>query len=338
MSTSVPIVLGALLIAAGAVSITAAAVGNPIRIGRTSVPGPETAVERAVIALVGAIRVAAVIPVFLVGKSGAHATPLTAAGATGTPDPSITVDPSPTPSPEPAPGPSAVTATSDGPVVTSISVAGGPAPACTRTFTASVRVNGGPVNVVYRAFVDGVPVGSARRAKQISGTGLRTLDAVTITADHGGTMRVRFDVINPNPSLLTGTATWDAPPSCAPVVAPPATTATPPAPSAPTLGISIAVPPSVTGACDVNGKVGVIVTGHLEIGPGASATVTWTVVASGGGPSQSNTVTTSSDISATLVLVPGDYTMSLSANSPATNPTAPTPVSGSVTVTCSTVP
>src|SRR5690242_17179061 len=102
---SVLLVLCALLIVAGGLSLLAAVMGNPVRIGPLSVPGPEGALERAVIGVVGAVCVAAVVPIVMMNNHSASP-PFRAANATGSPEPSVSsatpsVAPSPSPTPEP---------------------------------------------------------------------------------------------------------------------------------------------------------------------------------------------------------------------------------------------
>src|SRR4051812_46749539 len=69
VSMRVLLIVSALLIVAGAVAIAAAVMGNPIRIGRSRFPGPESSIERAVIGVMGAVCLAAIIPAFLVGAA-----------------------------------------------------------------------------------------------------------------------------------------------------------------------------------------------------------------------------------------------------------------------------
>jgi hypothetical protein len=231
VSMSVLVVLCALLIVAGGLTILAAVMGNPVRIGPLSVPGPEGATERAVIGVVGAVCVAAVLPVVLMNH-GTVSRPFTVANSTTTPEPTATATATPTPFSTPPAGPSVVAASPGVPSVTSIAVGQDSATGCVRTFTATVRISDSPVTVHYRGYVNGGE--TFDRSKSVSGTGARPLDSIQVTATHSGVWTVRFDVLGPNPSVLTGTATWSAPAACDPS---PSTTTTSP-PSQPMLTIT----------------------------------------------------------------------------------------------------
>jgi hypothetical protein len=232
---SVLVVLCALLIVAGGLSLLAAVMGNPVRIGPLSAPGPEGALERALIGVVGAVCIAAVLPIVMMNRDST-APPFRSANATSTPEPSAAA-PSPTPSSTAAAGPSVVAASPGVPTVTSIAVGQDSGAGCVRTFTATVRISAGPVVVRYRVYVDGVVAGQANRQKTISGTGSRTLDAIQVTASHAGDVRVRFDVLGPNPSILTGSATWTAPAACNPAA--PVATNSPPTPTLSIAGLTV---------------------------------------------------------------------------------------------------
>jgi hypothetical protein len=238
------------------VSILAAVMGNPVRIGSLSVPGPEGAVERAVIGVVGAICVAAILPVVLINRDS-RGEPFTVANATTTSEPPVvTRSPSPTPSPTPPVGPSAVAATPGIPAVTSIAVGQDAANGCLRTFTATVRISSGTVNVRYRVYVNGSVVGDPNRTRSVSGIGARPLDTIAVTATHGGAWTVRVDVLGPNPSVLTGTAVWNAPIACNP----------PPPPTSPPPTLSI-------GAVTVSGPLSTDACGIAIINVSSSVTV-----------------------------------------------------------------
>jgi hypothetical protein len=302
VSTPFLLVLSILLILAGAVSIAAATMGNPIKIGRSRFPGPETSVERAVIGVIGAVCLAAIIPAFIV--SAAHGAPVadnipfTPDSPTPTPELVVTATaPVPTSStPEPAAGPSTAVPTPGKPTVTSIAVAAGTANGCNRGFSASVHVENGPVAVRYRIYVDGVLVGPTARNRTVDGTGPKALDAITVTAAHSGPIKVRYDVTGPNPTLLTGSTTWTAPAACQPTVAapppPPVTTQNPPPPTTdpvppttviPSLSVDIAGTTTYNNTCDAVTPP-FPVTGSVLIGAGtaSSVSVTWVLHVTGG--------------------------------------------------------
>jgi hypothetical protein len=65
MSEQTLVGLGVLVIVVGCVSIAAAAMGNPIKIGRKRLPGPGDPIERTAIAMIGAICLATVITAFI---------------------------------------------------------------------------------------------------------------------------------------------------------------------------------------------------------------------------------------------------------------------------------
>jgi hypothetical protein len=277
VSVSVLLVLCALLIVAGGLSLVAAVMGNPVRIGPLSVPGPEGALERAIIGVVGAVCVAAVLPIVVTNRDSTTP-PFRAANAIATPDPSNSTtarSQSPIPSATPEAGPSVVAASSGVPTVTSIAVGQDSGAGCVRTFTATVRISDGPVAVRYRIYVDGVVAGQANRQKTVSGTGSRTLDAIQVTASHAGDVRVRFDVVGPNPSILTGSATWTAPAACNP--APPPATTSPPPPTLSIIGLNVTN--LGTNLCT---SVTVNVSATLTVGSApAGLDVTYTVSADG---------------------------------------------------------
>jgi hypothetical protein len=308
------------------VSILAAVMGNPVRIGAMRVPGPEGAVERAVIGVIGAVCVAAVLPVLLM-KQVPGGEPYPVADQTSSPGPVAVTSPTATPSPTPPVGPSAVVATPGVPTVTSIAVGQDAATGCLRTFTATVHISAGPVTVRYRVYVNGVVVGDPNRTRSVNGTGARLLDNVAVTATHSGAWTVRVDVLGPNPGILTGTAVWTAPGACDPA-APPTTTAPP---NLPTLSVSVDLPPNYDGDCATLPPL--TITGHVTIGAGPTPTVTYHLVVDG------LTVATDSVSQTTTVPSPaplgvGAHTVSLDATSPGTNPTTTQPVGGSYTITC----
>lgn len=255
------LIVSALLIVAGAVAIAAAVMGNPIRIGRTRFPGPESSIERAVIGVMGAVCLAAIIPAFLVGAAhdrNARATVPLSVDASGSPELVVTTTdpsaPTATATAEPPAGPSTSPVVPGKPTVTAIAVAGGPVSnRCTRTFTGTVHVSNGPANVRYRIYVDGVVTGANNRTRTVNGEGAKSLDSITVTAAHSGAVKVRYDVLGPNPALLTATTTWTADAACQPAgpTAPggPTTTAPPPPPPTPTLTVSSI---NVTGPNDTD--------------------------------------------------------------------------------------
>jgi hypothetical protein len=324
VSMSVQLVLCALLIVAGGVSILAAAMGNPVRIGAMRVPGPEGAVERAVIGVIGAVCVAAVLPVVLMNQ-GPGGEPYPVADQASSPGPAAVALPSASPSPTPPVGPSAVVATPGVPTVTSIAVGQDAASGCLRTFSATVHISAGPVTVRYRVYVNGAVVGDPNRTRTVNGTGARLLDNVAVTATHSGAWTVRVDVLGPNPGILTGTAVWAAPAACDP--APPPTT--PPPPPAPTLAVSVDLPSNYSGDCTTLPPQSI--TGHIIIGAGPTPTVTYHLLVD-------NVTVATAQVSQTAV-VPypaafGAHTVSLDATSPDTNPTTTQPAGGSYTITC----
>jgi hypothetical protein len=329
VSLSVLLVLCALLIVAGGVSLLAAAMGNPIRIGPVSVPGPDGALERAVIGVLGAVCVAAVVPVVLMGRTPPDERFVAANSAT-TPEPSATRPAaSPTASPTPPVGPSAASAAPGVPTVTTIAVGDDGGTGCAHTFTAIVHISNGPVPVRYRAYVDGAVVGDPNRSKTISGTGGRTLDSVQVTATRSGPVTVRFDILGPNPTILSGTANWTAPAACDPAPPTSATATTPPPPT-PTLGVGLSLPPDYDGLCASGPQF--IVTMHITIGAGPTPTVAYhlsvdsTQVLTG-------SVSQTSDVPYVAGMAAGKHTVVITADSATTNPTTATN-SGSFTVTC----
>jgi hypothetical protein len=326
---SVLLVLCALLIVAGGVSLLAAAMGNPVRIGALRMPGPEGAVERAVIGVIGAVCVAAILPVVLMNSGPRE--PYAVADATDSPQPSPGASRTAEPSPTPPVGPSAVVATPGVPTVTSIAIGQDSATGCVRTFSATVRISAGPVTVRYRVYVNGAIVGEPNRSKSISGTGARLLDNVAVTATHSGAWTVRVDVLAPNPGILTGTAVWSAPAACNP--APPPTTPPPPPPTLSLSDLSV-TGPAPTDAC-TNAPISVSAT--LTVGSAPTGLdVTYSVVV-GAEPAVTDTVHVTSPISTGKVVVlpiatPGSVTVTFSASAPGA--TTPTPLSKDFTITC----
>ena len=316
---SVLLVLCALLIVAGGLSLLAAVMGNPVRIGPLSAPGPEGALERAVIGVVGAVCVAAVLPIVMLNSHSASP-PFRAANATGSPEASISsAAPSVSPnlSPTPEPGPSVAAAAPGVPTVTSIAVGQDSGAGCVRTFTASVHISDGPVAVRYRVYVDGVVSGQSNRQKTISGTGARTLDSIQVSATHAGDVKVRFDVLGPNPSILTGSATWTAPAACNP--APPPTTTSPP----PTLSVTAL---SVTGPAPLDSctNATVNVSATLTVGSApAGLDVSYTILFGSLPASDTIHVTGSAPVSKQLVLptaTAGQVTVQITASAPGAQP------------------
>jgi hypothetical protein len=324
VSTSVLLVLCALLIVAGGVSLLAAAMGNPVRIGALRMPGPEGAVERAVIGVIGAVCVAAILPVVLMNSGPRE--PYAVADATGSPQPSPGASRTAEPSPTPPVGPSAVVATPGVPTVTSIAIGQDSATGCVRTFSATVRISAGPVTVRYRVYVNGAIVGEPNRSKSISGTGARLLDNVAVTATHSGAWTVRVDVLAPNPGILTGTAVWSAPAACNP--APPPTT---PPPAPPTLAVSVDLPPDYLGDCTTPPQLNI--TGHITIGAGPTPTVLYHLVVDGVTVATAS-VSQTTPVPHSAAFAAGTHMVSMDATSPGTNPTTAQPAGGSFTVTC----
>jgi hypothetical protein len=326
---SVLLVLCALLIVAGGVSLLAAAMGNPVRIGALRMPGPEGAVERAVIGVIGAVCVAAILPVVLMNSGPRE--PYAVADATDSPQPSPGASRTAEPSPTPPVGPSAVVATPGVPTVTSIAIGQDSATGCVRTFSATVRISAGPVTVRYRVYVNGAIVGEPNRSKSISGTGARLLDNVAVTATHSGAWTVRVDVLAPNPGILTGTAVWSAPAACNP--APPPTTP-PPAPPTVSIGAITVTGPQSTDAC---GSATIGVASTVTVGSAPSGIdVTYTIQVDGQ-PAGSGTphVNGSAPLngSAQLATVTNGQKVSVTINATAAGAT-PANASQDYTITC----
>jgi hypothetical protein len=313
---SVLVVLCALLIVAGGLSLLAAVMGNPVRIGPLSVPGPERALERAVIGVVGAVCMAAVLPIVMMNNNPA-ATPFRTANAIGAPDSSsssVHTSRPPTPSATPEPGPSVAAASPGVPTVTSIAVGQDSGAGCVRTFTATVHISDGPVAVRYRVYVNGAVSGDPNRQKTISGTGARTLDSIQVTASRAGEVRVRFDVLGPNPTILTGSATWTAPAACNPA-GPPPTTA-PPTPTLSVSGLNV-TGPAPTDSC-TNATVTVSATLTVGSAP-AGLDVSYTILFGSQPASDTVHVNVSAPVSKQLVMptaTPGTVTVQITVTAP----------------------
>jgi len=287
------LIVSALLIGAGAVSLAAAVMGNPIRIGRTRFPGPESSIERAVIGVLGAVCLVAIIPAFIMGAAHDRRSMATAplsADLTSPPELVVTTTdppvPTTTPTPEPPAGPSTAPSVPGKPTVTSIVVSGGAATGCSRPFSGIVHVSNGPVTVRYRIYVDGAVVGSGDRTRTVTGDGPKSLDSVTVAAGHSGAIKVRYDVLAPNPTLLTGSTTWVAPPQCQPVgpTTPVTSTTTPPTtspttdlppPVQPTLSVSVAGAHTYTGSCETAPSFTIGGSVTIGVGSGVSLPVGW---------------------------------------------------------------
>jgi hypothetical protein len=101
-----------------------------------------------------------------------------------------------------------------------------------------------------------------------------------VTASHAGEVRVRFDVLGPNPSILTGTASWIAPAACNP--APPAATSSAATTSAPTPTLAVSIINATNLSTDLCTSVTVNVSATLSVGsaPGG-LDVTYTVSVDG---------------------------------------------------------
>jgi hypothetical protein len=347
VSMRVLLIVSALLIVAGGVSIVAAVMGNPIRIGRTRFPGPESSIERAVIGVIGAVCLAAIVPAFIIGAArdgNAVATLPLASDATSAPEVVVTSTdpPSPTATPEPPAGPSTAPPVPGKPTVTSIVVSGGLASGCSRPFSGIVHVSNGPVTVRYRIFVDGVLAGAASRTKTVTGTGATSLDTIAVAAAHSGAIKVRYDILGPNPTLLTGSITWTAPAQCQPSgppgppaptnpvsTTPPVDPTTPPPVVQPTLAVSISGSHTYNGPCDAAPSFTISGSVAIGAGTGVSVPVGWNFTVDAG-VANSGTVTAflgqSTDLpSQTVTLTdtsPGDHTIQVgfSATSPDTVP------------------
>jgi len=350
VSTRVLLIVSALLIVAGTVAIAAAVMGNPIRIGRTRFPGPETSAERAVIGVMGAVCLAAIIPAFLVGAAhdgNVRATVPVSVDASSSPELVVTTTDPPAPTAtataEPPAGPSTSPVVPGKPTVTAVAVAGGPVSnRCTRTFTGTVHVSNGPADVRYRIYVDGVVTGANNRTRTVNGDGAKSLDSITVTAAHSGAVKVRYDVLGPNPALLTATTTWTADAACQPAgpTAPgsPTTTAPPPPPT-PTVTVSGF---GVTGPNDTDDCATASL--HLSASllvtsaPAGGLAVSYQFSVDGNpvGPS-SATVDTSTPISATFSPVTSGQSLhvalTVSSSAQATIGAQPAPVDFTVTCT-----
>ncbi len=68
--SSVPqVLIGSLLLLAGIISVVAAILGNPIRLGSAAIPGPSGGPARAVVAGIGTAALAACAVVFILGPT-----------------------------------------------------------------------------------------------------------------------------------------------------------------------------------------------------------------------------------------------------------------------------
>ncbi len=227
MSSVVQLVIGSLLLSAGLISVIAAILGNPIRVGRAAIPGPNGGPARAVVAGIGTASLAACALVFILGPTETPTTagtgyqpppttpPPAAQGDTGSSSgsigglPALTPTPTPTGSPKPPAAPSSAPPVPGKPTVTLIKVTGDTTAGCDQTYRASVNVANGPVTLTYVISVDGNVRGPNPRTATVTGS-TAVLDTLTVDLRNPG--EIAYNVLTPN--TVSDTKTWTVPSAC----------------------------------------------------------------------------------------------------------------------------
>lgn len=254
MPTPVLIIICVLLVAAGLVSFLAASLGNPIRLGRRQLPGPDGSVERAAAGIVGVVAFVAIVPVLIIGLStpdapGQFGGPVQNVLPFGaTPSPSASAGAGATTPPPPR----TVSASPGQKTATAVTVSLGSASGCSRTATATVQIANGPATVTYAIYVNGV----ARTPAPAPVTGSGSLHLANTPVSLAVAGKVEYRILTPN--LLSDTKTWAVGSGCSA-----------------SLALSA---PAVSGDCATGLNVGGTVT---VTGPG-SLDVTYHLVVTGG--------------------------------------------------------